>query len=118
MKSISRRCIKTETICDTSLDVWMLLLESFEYQAFIGIQSSKAKSLLHDTSKTQFMNICQSISRQCKTKLPSNDWVKLMGPLDNLDSAIKEFDNFICLKPYASSGLKNKSGVFLQIILL
>ena len=41
------------------------------------------------------MNICQSISRQCKTKLPSNDWVKLMGPLDNLDSAIKEFDNFI-----------------------
>ena len=41
MKSISRRCIKTETICDTSLDVWMLLLESFEYQAFIGFNLAK-----------------------------------------------------------------------------
>ena len=113
MKSIDNNLITTDTISKASLDVWMLILQSLEYHDFIDIGSCKADSLLHETSKNKFRTICQSIDAQCNIQLPSNSWVKLIGPLEDLDDVIDEFDHFICLKPYTSSRLHNKSGVFL-----
>ena len=113
IKSISLGYIKSQKITSTSLKLWRLISESADYQDFIGLPIVNNSPLLHHTTIDEFGSICQSMDIQSKVKLPSDRWIKLLGPLDNIQEVIEFFDTFICLKPYDISEFSRKSGVFL-----
>ena len=110
--SIHKNLLVNDQISRFTIDVWMLILESSEYRGFVGLDTSDAQPLLSELTVNRFRFITQAIVPQYKSIFPHQNYVKLIGPVDDVNSVIKQFNHFICLKPYRLSQLQDKSGVF------